>query len=72
MHLRSRTAQSAVVGGRVIRFAEGETIHTENSYKYSLDDFRELARSAGFVPVKAWTDPDKLFSIHYLETARRA
>ncbi len=66
MHLVSTHAQAAEVAGRTFAFAEGETIHTENSHKYGLDEFRELARRAGFTPVKAWTDARDLFSVHYL------
>ncbi|MEW6611254.1 MAG: L-histidine N(alpha)-methyltransferase, partial [Pseudomonadota bacterium] len=54
------------VGGATFPFLEGETIHTENSYKYGIREFQELAASAGFVPARAWTDPERLFSLHYL------
>jgi dimethylhistidine N-methyltransferase len=64
MHLLSTVAQRASVAGHAFQFAKGETIHTENSYKYSVPEFRELARAAGFHPVKSWSDA--LFSIHYL------
>jgi len=66
MHLMSRRAQTAEVAGQTFAFAEGETIHTEHSHKYGLDEFRDLARRAGFIPVKAWTDAQNLFSVHYL------
>ena len=66
MHLVSTRAQTAEVAGRTFAFAEGETIHTENSHKYGLDEFRDLAGRAGFTPVKAWTDAQDLFSVHYL------
>lgn len=66
MHLISLRDQTATVGEAEFRFAEGEMIHTENSYKYSVDDFRDVARRAGFSPHAVWTDPDDLFSIHYL------
>jgi dimethylhistidine N-methyltransferase len=67
MHLVSAKDQKVEVAGRSFPFRAGETIHTENSYKYSIEEFQELARSACFVPVKAWTDPGGLFSVHYLE-----
>ena len=67
MHLVSRTAQSVRIGGDRIDFARGESVHTENSYKYTLDGFAELARSAGYDPVASWTDPGNLFSIHALK-----
>ena len=50
-------------------FAAGERVHVEDSCKYSLEGFRALARAAGFRPTQVWTDPDQLFSVHYLETA---
>jgi dimethylhistidine N-methyltransferase len=69
MHLVSRTAQSIRIGGDRVGFARGESVHTENSYKYTLGGFAELARSAGYDPVTSWTDPDDLFSIHALKAA---
>jgi uncharacterized SAM-dependent methyltransferase len=41
-------------------------IHTENSYKYNIVEFHELAQKAGFLPTKVWTDESNLFSVHYL------
>ena len=66
MHLVSRKAQEVRVAGRTIAFDEGETIHTENSYKYTLAGFRQLATEAGWRGVEAWTDEDRLFSVHVL------
>ena len=66
MHLVSRKAQSIRLAQRRIDFAEGETIHTENSYKYTIEGFRQLASTAGWVPDGVWTDPDALFAIHAL------
>ena len=66
MHLYSTADQTVHVDGSEFRFAEGESIHTENSHKYSIGDFRRMARKAGFEPAKAWTDGAQLFSIHYL------
>jgi L-histidine Nalpha-methyltransferase len=54
------------VGGRPVRFARGEFIITEYSHKYSLDEFRALARRAGFEPERAWVDEKQLFSVHYM------
>jgi len=70
MHLRSRHDQTVEIDGREISFAKGETIHTENSYKFSLDDFAALARRAGFAQDRTWSDEQELFSIHYLSSAR--
>jgi uncharacterized SAM-dependent methyltransferase len=51
------------------RFGAGELIHTENSYKYAVEDFRALAAQAGFETIHAWTDRHQLFSVHYLRRA---
>ncbi|MCK0512593.1 L-histidine N(alpha)-methyltransferase [Aromatoleum buckelii] len=69
MHLVSLAAQRVRVAGREFRFAAGETLHTENSYKYTIDGFRSLAEQAGFVPRRYWTDAARLFSLHWLEVA---
>jgi L-histidine N-alpha-methyltransferase len=66
MYLVSLAAQTACVGAREFAFAAGERIHTENSHKYSVDEFQALASAASWSPVKAWTDPDQLFSLHLL------
>ncbi len=66
MHIRSLADQSAEILGEPIFFADGEIIHTENSHKYSVPEFQALARSAGWRPLKVWTGPDELFSMHYL------
>ncbi|HEX6958025.1 MAG TPA: L-histidine N(alpha)-methyltransferase [Ferrovibrio sp.] len=66
MHLVSLAAQTVRIGGERYGFAEGESIHTENSYKYTPDGFRRLARQAGFQPTALWCDPQKLFSLHWL------
>ncbi|NQU70420.1 MAG: L-histidine N(alpha)-methyltransferase [Rhodospirillales bacterium] len=66
MHLRSLRAQSVMIGGRSFDFAADETIHTENSHKYSIEGFQALAARAGFSALHSWTDPDDLFSVHYL------
>lgn len=66
MHLRSRKRQTVRVGEEVFQFVRGETILTEYSYKYSIGQFHRLARRAGYFPLKAWTDPRRLFSLHLL------
>ncbi|WP_026597192.1 L-histidine N(alpha)-methyltransferase [Methylobacterium sp. 77] len=66
MHLVSLRAQDVVVAGRRFSFAEGETIHTENSYKYTIERFRDLADQAGWNAAKTWTDAEQLFSVHAL------
>lgn len=67
MHLVSKLSQSITIAGENFYFEEGETLYTENSYKYSVDGFRALAVRGGFHPRALWTDPQKLFSVHYLE-----
>ena len=71
MRLVSLTDQTVAVGARDFAFAAGERIHTENSHKYSVAQFQTLAASAGWVPVKAWTDTDQLFSLHLLRVGRK-
>ncbi|MNN37295.1 Histidine-specific methyltransferase EgtD [compost metagenome] len=66
MHLVSRRAQTLRVEGRRFMFRDGESLHTENSCKYSVDAFRELAGSSGFRSAALWTDPQQWFSVHYL------
>lgn len=66
MHLVSLEAQRVTLGGHIFDFRPGETIHTENSCKYSVEEFQQLARSAGFEPAACWTDPQLLFAVHYL------
>ena len=70
MHLVSRREQSVRIAGQTVRFAQGETIHTENSYKYAPEHFAELAESAGWHCAALWTDPAHLFSLHLLELRR--
>ncbi len=68
MQLLSLCDQIVSIGGERITFQEGETIHTENSYKYSIDSFQALAEEAGFIPQAVWTDSASLFSVHYLKS----
>jgi uncharacterized SAM-dependent methyltransferase len=66
MYLTSARRQVAGVLGHSFYFGGGERIHTENSYKYTIAQFQDLARSAGWKPRRVWTDPDSLFSVHEL------
>lgn len=66
MHLVSRTEQTIFVGKRQFQFRRGESIHTENSYKYSPRGFAELARSAGFELESTYSDSEELFSLYFL------
>ena len=67
MHLVSRKAQTVRFGGQRFEFAEGDSVHTENSYKYTVEGFQALARRAGWSPRAVWTDAARRFSIHWLE-----
>ena len=66
MHLVSASDQTVAIAGQSFEFAAGESIHTENSHKFTLDGFAGLADRAGFETVHAWTDDNGLFSIHLL------
>ncbi|HRQ63355.1 MAG TPA: L-histidine N(alpha)-methyltransferase [Xanthomonadaceae bacterium] len=66
MHLVSETHQAVTVAGQRFDFRQGESIHSESSYKYSVPGFQSLARSAGFRPAQVWTDEREWFSVHYL------
>src|SRR5690606_13587565 len=67
MHLISRRAQRVRVENQQFHFAAGESLHTENSYKYTAHGFQALAADAGFHGVALWTDVEQLFSVHYLQ-----
>ncbi len=69
MHLRSVLDQTVRVAGRDIAFAAGETIHTENSYKYSIDEFRDLAARSHWQLTHSWCDGADRFSVHLLRPA---
>jgi len=72
MHLDSLADQVVRVSGAKIRFREGESIWTESSYKYTLDEFRSLAAGSGFAPGRVWTDEEGLFSVHLLTVEARS
>jgi len=72
MHLVSRTDQVVAVGGERYAFAEGDSLHTENSCKFTVAGLRALARQAGFRPGPVWTDPERLFSVHWLHAPEGA
>jgi L-histidine Nalpha-methyltransferase len=67
MYIESLADQTVHILGREFAFAAGERIHTENSHKYTVEQFQALARVAGWQPVKAWADEDNLFSLHLLQ-----
>ena len=66
MHLISQQEQSVEINSEKFDFSKHETIHTENSHKYSVDSFLALAADANLKSKKTWTDEQQLFSIHYL------
>ena len=70
MHLESVYDQIVSVMGERIHLHAGETIHTENSYKYAPEEFVVLAAQAGFSMTRFWTDPDEYFGVFYFETMR--
>ena len=63
MHLAAMKRQKVRILGETIDFRAGETIHTENSYKYSVDSLNALAGGVGWMPIKAWTDAKNYFVI---------
>jgi L-histidine N-alpha-methyltransferase len=65
MHLESRFEQNVLVRdlGRVFHLAEGERIHTENSYKFSSETMSRLVHASGFRMERCWTDPDQWFRV---------
>ena len=66
IHLISLGNQAVRIAGQTLTFAAGEPVHVENSYKYSIEGFRALARAAGYRPTQVWTDEAALFSVHLL------
>ena len=69
MHLVAQRDQTLQVGEHRFAFAKGESIHTENSYKYAIAEFGELALVAGFGSERVFRDAQGLFSIHCLRAA---
>jgi dimethylhistidine N-methyltransferase len=69
MHLYSLIPQTIEIDGTEITFREGESIHTENSYKYTPEHFEYLAGVSGFEVMKMWTDPRSYFGVFLLQTS---
>ena len=69
MHLVSEKIQTIRLRDIEVHFEAGETIHTENSYKYDLQEFNRLAAQGGWCRVKYWTDEKQYFSVQYFEQA---
>jgi dimethylhistidine N-methyltransferase len=72
MHLVSMVGQEVRIAGQSIPFAPGETIHTENSYKYTVEGFRTLAAGAGFTERRVLTDARGWFAVFVLEALQAA
>jgi dimethylhistidine N-methyltransferase len=72
MHLKSRKRQKVSLNGATFAFERGETIHTENSYKYTPEGFASLARQAGWIERALWTDKNGHFSVRLLSLKRDA
>ncbi len=68
MHLKSITEQTVSINKELFEFLEGETIHTENCYKFTKESFTAMASKAGLSPVKTWTDNQNLFAVMLLRT----
>ena len=66
MHLVSTGEQEVSIGDSKITIKENESIHTESSYKYTIDEFTDLAGRSGFSVADTWIDKDGLFSVYYL------
>lgn len=70
MHLVSLRDQIVAVGAQEFCFREGETIHTENAYKYTIAEFHRIAGSAGWAAMRVSIDDQRLFSVHELIDSR--
>lgn len=68
MHLVSLVEQHFEVGGHVIELAQGESIHTESSYKYNQHDFTSLATQSGWIVEQSWLAGQGMFSMHLLHS----
>ena len=66
MHLASLGDQTVMLDGEQFTLAKDESICTEHSYKYKLDEFQRLAAGAGLRPCRHWTDEERLFSVQFL------
>ena len=66
MYLVSQCDQLVTLGTKTFEFRQGEGIHTENSHKYTIDEFLLMAGNAGFNRAKRWVDDDALFGVFFL------
>ncbi len=70
MHLKSASSQQVTVDGNLVTFQPGETIWTESSYKYTIEDFTAAAAHAGYARESIWTDDQGWFSVMYFSIQR--
>lgn len=68
MHLVSKIDQMVHLAGSTLVLRQGESLHTENSYKYRLDSLRWMARQAGFEMECSWTDDDDYYALVLMKT----
>jgi L-histidine N-alpha-methyltransferase len=71
MHLVSGQSQWVEVSDRAVHFEAGESIQTENAYKYSVEEFLALSQSAGWTSLQVWADRDSRFAVHLLSAGTR-
>ena len=69
MHLARLRDQEVRIADRIVRFREGETIHTRNSHKFTADGLSSLAGSAGWRVEPMLSDPERLFAVAVLRPA---
>lgn len=72
MHLVAKRDLSFTISGQTFTMKAGESIHTENSHKFTVASFQALARSAGLEPVADWSDDAAYFTLHWLECGAEA
>ncbi len=66
MRLKSKKKNNIRINGSSYLIKKNEEIHTENSHKYTIKSFKNLANKAGWKLDKTWVDDKKLFSVHFL------
>lgn len=66
MHLDCQRAQTVHIGTQKFAFGEGDSIETERSYKYDIEEFKKLAAGAGYACRYVWTDQNRYFSVFYM------
>lgn len=72
MHLRAERNMRFHVAGEAFAIAEGETIHTENSHKYNVDEARLLLRAGGWTPLRDWSDEAGLFTLYLASRTKKS